>query len=41
MLIETYGADAVRYWAAGGRPGMDLALDQGQMKIGSAWQRSC
>ena len=23
-----------RYWAAGGRPGMDLALDQGQMKIG-------
>ena len=34
VLIETYGADAVRYWAAGGRPGMDLALDQGQMKIG-------
>jgi valyl-tRNA synthetase len=33
-LIEAYGADAVRYWAAGGRPGMDLALDQGQMKIG-------
>ena len=33
-LIETYGADAVRYWAAGGRPGMDLALDQGQMRIG-------
>jgi valyl-tRNA synthetase len=34
VLIETYGADAVRYWAAGGRPGMDLALDQKQMKIG-------
>jgi valyl-tRNA synthetase len=33
-LIEAYGADAVRYWAAGGRPGMDLALDQGQMRIG-------
>jgi len=33
-LVATYGADAVRYWAAGGRPGMDLALDQGQMKIG-------
>jgi valyl-tRNA synthetase len=33
-LIATYGADAVRYWAAGGRPGMDLAFDQGQMKIG-------
>jgi valyl-tRNA synthetase len=33
-LIDAYGADAVRYWAAGGRPGMDLALDQGQMRIG-------
>jgi valyl-tRNA synthetase len=33
-LIAAYGADAVRYWAAGGRPGMDLALDQGQMRIG-------
>jgi valyl-tRNA synthetase len=33
-LIEAYGSDAVRYWAAGGRPGMDLALDQGQMRIG-------
>jgi valyl-tRNA synthetase len=33
-LIDTFGADAIRYWAAGGRPGMDLALDQGQMKIG-------
>jgi valyl-tRNA synthetase len=34
VLISTYGADAVRYWAAGGRPGMDLALEPGQMKIG-------
>jgi valyl-tRNA synthetase len=34
VLIDTFGADAVRYWAAGGRPGMDLALDLGQMKIG-------
>jgi valyl-tRNA synthetase len=34
VLIDTFGADAIRYWAAGGRPGMDLALDQGQMKIG-------
>ncbi|HEX6238781.1 MAG TPA: valine--tRNA ligase [Acidimicrobiales bacterium] len=33
-LIERYGADAIRYWAAGGRLGLDLALDQGQMKIG-------
>jgi valyl-tRNA synthetase len=34
VLIATYGADAVRYWAAGGRPGLDLALEPGQMKIG-------
>jgi valyl-tRNA synthetase len=34
VLVGTYGADAVRYWAAGGRPGMDLALEPKQMKIG-------
>ena len=33
-LIERHGADAVRYWAANGRPGMDMAFDEGQMKIG-------
>ena len=33
-LIERYGADAVRYWAANGRPGTDVAFDEGQMKIG-------
>lgn len=33
-LLERYGADAVRYWAACGRPGTDTAVDQGQMKIG-------
>jgi valyl-tRNA synthetase len=33
-LIERYGSDAVRYWAAGGRPGMDITFDQKQMKIG-------
>jgi valyl-tRNA synthetase len=33
-LLEQYGADALRYWAAGGRPGNDTALDEGQMKIG-------
>ncbi len=33
-LIARFGPDAIRYWAAGGRPGMDLALEPGQMKIG-------
>jgi valyl-tRNA synthetase len=33
-LIETHGGDAIRYWSAQGRPGMDLAVDHGQMKIG-------
>ena len=32
--IEQYGADAVRYWAASGRPGTDTAFDEGQLKIG-------
>ncbi len=33
-LLDQYGADAVRYWAASGRPGTDTAYDEGQMKIG-------
>ncbi|MBP2707063.1 valine--tRNA ligase [Microbispora sp. RL4-1S] len=33
-LLEEYGSDAVRYWAAGGRPGTDTAFDTGQIKIG-------
>jgi valyl-tRNA synthetase len=32
--LERYGADAVRYWAANGRPGTDTAFDEGQIKIG-------
>ena len=32
--LEEFGADAVRYWAASGRPGTDTAYDIGQMKIG-------
>ncbi|PZF79955.1 valine--tRNA ligase [Jiangella anatolica] len=33
-LLEQYGSDGVRYWAANGRPGADTAFDPGQMKIG-------
>ena len=33
-LIEEYGAEAVRYWACRGRPGVDTAVDFGVMKIG-------
>ena len=33
-LLEEYGTDAVRYWASSGRPGVDTAFDEGQMKIG-------
>jgi len=33
-LLDEYSSDAVRYWAASGRPGTDTAFDIGQMKIG-------
>jgi valyl-tRNA synthetase len=33
-LLARHGADGVRYWAANGRPGCDLLLDEGQMKVG-------
>jgi valyl-tRNA synthetase len=33
-LLTEHGSDAVRYWAAKGRPGTDTALDEGQMRIG-------
>jgi len=33
-LLEEHGADAVRYWAANGRPGTDTAFDAQQMRVG-------
>jgi valyl-tRNA synthetase len=33
-LLVQHGSDAVRCWAASGRPGTDTAFDVGQMKIG-------
>jgi valyl-tRNA synthetase len=33
-ILEQFGSDAVRYWAASGRPGTDTTFDEGQMKIG-------
>ena len=32
--LETFGADALRYWASSGRPGTDTAFEEGQMKVG-------
>jgi valyl-tRNA synthetase len=33
-LLETYGTDAVRYWAGSARPGVDAAYSEEQMKVG-------
>ncbi|GAA1662683.1 valine--tRNA ligase [Fodinicola feengrottensis] len=33
-VLEQYGTDAIRYWAAKGRLGTDTAFDPAQMKIG-------
>ena len=33
-LVNQYGADAVRYWASNGRPGMDMAFDETVFTIG-------
>jgi valyl-tRNA synthetase len=33
-LLEEFGSDGARYWAASGRPGTDTAFDPGQMKVG-------
>ncbi len=33
-VLDQYGSDAVRYWAASARLGTDAAFDPGQLKIG-------
>ncbi len=33
-LLADFGADAMRYWACGARPGGDLIFDRNQFKIG-------
>ena len=33
-LFEKYGTDAVRYWSASARPGVDAAYSEEQMKVG-------
>jgi valyl-tRNA synthetase len=33
-VLDRHGADALRYWAAGGRPGTDTAVDEAQMRVG-------
>jgi valyl-tRNA synthetase len=32
--LRTYGSDAVRYWAASGRLGVDVTFDPAQLKVG-------
>ena len=33
-LLDQYSTDAVRYWSASARPGVDTALTEDQMKVG-------
>ena len=33
-LLDEFGSDGARYWAASARPGTDTAFDLGQMKVG-------
>ena len=33
-LFDSYGTDAVRYWAGSARPGVDTAFSEDQMKVG-------
>jgi valyl-tRNA synthetase len=34
QVLRDYGSDAVRYWAASARLGVDTAFDEGQLRIG-------
>jgi valyl-tRNA synthetase len=33
-ILERFGADAVRYWAASKRAGVDTTFDEGQLRVG-------
>jgi len=33
-MLQRHGADALRYWAARGRPGSDTAVDEAGMRVG-------
>jgi valyl-tRNA synthetase len=33
-FFDRFGTDALRYWALNGRPGVDTAVDEGQIKVG-------
>ncbi|MPY86678.1 MAG: valine--tRNA ligase [Luteitalea sp.] len=33
-LLQEFGSDGVRYWAASGAPGVDTAFDTAQMRVG-------
>jgi valyl-tRNA synthetase len=34
QILRDYGSDAIRYWAASARLGVDTTFDQGQLRIG-------
>jgi len=33
-LVDSFGADGLRYWSCKSGPGVDTAVDEGQMKVG-------
>ena len=36
--LRRYGSDAVRYWAAGGRLGVDMTFDPAQLRSAAGWR---